>query len=77
MDLYVIHRRPKLNSSKIERCFIRLSFTPIEIKDINNTLNPLIPQSYKTYGVVEFRDKLEYYDKKELLKEFFFFIVVE
>lgn len=61
MDPYIIHRRPPLTSGT-NRCFLRLSFTPIEIEDVNNTYNPLIPTNYKRDGVKEFRDNLEDYD---------------
>ena len=57
MDPYVIHRRPSI-LDKTQRTFIRLSFTPIEINDINNTINPLMPV-YSDYDGVEFRNTLK------------------
>jgi hypothetical protein len=57
MDPYVIHRRPPTSKGKI-RTFIRVSFTPLEINDINNTINPLIPTNY-TFDGVKFRDSLK------------------
>lgn len=60
-DPYVLHRRPEVPTG-IERTFIRVSFTPMEIKDVNNTQNPLIPRDYDRDGVEEFRNQLERYD---------------
>lgn len=61
MDPYVIHRRP--SNITTNRTFVRISFTPIEIPDINNTINPLISTPhYIIDGVKSFRDKLLDYD---------------
>jgi len=60
-DPYVIHRRPKI-SAGTQRCFLRVSYTPIEIEDINNTFNDLLPTAYVRDGVKAFRDKLVSYD---------------
>ena len=60
IDPYVVHRSPKVVTKN--RIFIRISFTPIEIKDINNTNNPLLPREHTYDGVVDFRDKLTDYD---------------
>lgn len=61
VDPYVVHRRPPRSRGKV-RCFLRISFTPIEIPDINNTPNPLIEtRHYVTDGVRDFRDSLEEY----------------
>ena len=57
IDPYVIHRRPKSTFGK-QRTFVRVSFTPIEIVDKNNAVNPEIPRHYTRDGVTEFRDKL-------------------
>jgi len=58
LDPYVIHRRPP--NSKGKRSFVRLSFTPIEIRDINNAINPLIKVRSSLYdGVKQFRNKLK------------------
>lgn len=62
MDPYVVHRRPPSTSGS-ERTFVRISFTPIEIPDENNTKNPLIEtKHYTTNGVRGFRDHLDDYD---------------
>jgi len=62
MDPYVVHRRPPI-SNGVVRTFVRISFTPIEIPDVNNTPNPLIPtQHYITDGVKSFREHLLDYD---------------
>jgi hypothetical protein len=62
LDPYVVHRRPPSASGK-QRTFVRISFTPIEIPDCNNTTNPLIPTShYSIDGVKEFRNTLLDYD---------------
>lgn len=61
IDPYIVHRRPP--SAVGFRTFVRISFTPIEIPDINNTKNPLIETPhYITDGVRDFRDKLKDYD---------------
>lgn len=62
MDPYVIHRRPPLTEG-MQRTFIRISFTPIEIDDVNNTQNPLLPREYSRDGVKAFRNKLKNYVK--------------
>lgn len=57
-DPYIVHRRPA-GTQGIQRTFIRVSFCPIEIRDDNNTPNPLIPYpKYNRDGIKEFRDKL-------------------
>ena len=62
MDPYVVHKRPSKESNQ-RRCFIRISFTPIEIPDVNNTVNPLINTTHYTYdGIKEFRDYLKDYN---------------
>lgn len=66
MDPYVIHRRPKVKEGMV-RCFIRLSFTPIEINDINNAQNHNLPTNYKRDGRVDFRDKLVSYHSERML----------
>ncbi len=75
MDPYVIHRRPKIESGTV-RTFVRLSFTPIEINDLNNTFNPQMPTNYKRDGRVDFRNKLISYheDRYFLLNNMFNFI---
>jgi hypothetical protein len=60
-DPYVIHRRPTVPAGTY-RTFLRLSFSPIPIRDDNNTPNPLLPQPNFNYdGVKDFRDKLVRY----------------
>ena len=61
-DPYIVHRRP-CGTSGMNRCFVRLSYTPIEIEDVNNTLNPLIPTNYKRDGIKEMRSMLVDYDE--------------
>lgn len=61
IDPYVIHRRPAVPVGE-RRCFVRVSFTPVEIEDVNNTPNPLLPTNYTRDGVREFRDLLVDYD---------------
>ena len=60
LDPYVIHRRPK-NSTGKQRTMVRISFTPIEIADVNNTSNPLIYRNYTRDGIKIFRDNLQRY----------------
>jgi len=50
LDPYVVHRRPPI-SQGTQRTFVRVSFTPIEIDDKNNTINPLLPTFYSRDGV--------------------------
>jgi hypothetical protein len=62
VDPYVVHRRPPV-AKGTKRTFIRISFTPIEIPDVNNTWNPEIPTThYVTDGIKDFRDNLKDYD---------------
>jgi hypothetical protein len=64
-DPYVIHRRPQVPEG-VFRTFVRVSFTPIEIVDCNNTLNPFLPRpECKRDAVKEFRNKLERYPLKK------------
>lgn len=59
IDPYILHRRPKVSTGRI-RTFIRVSFVPIMINDVNNTQNPKLIQQYTQDGV-QFRNKLEKY----------------
>ena len=59
MDPYILHRRPSKTFGK-KRTFVRISYTPIEIDDINNTKNPLLKTHYTKDGVA-FRNKLKEY----------------
>lgn len=60
MDPYNVHRRPP-SAKDMKRTFIRISFVPIEINDVNNTQNPMLPhQEYDQDGVV-FRNNLKTY----------------
>jgi hypothetical protein len=56
-DPYIVHRRPP-KTSGMHRTFIRISFTPIEIADVDNTHNPLLPRHYSRSGVRDVRNKL-------------------
>lgn len=60
LDPYIVHRRPEVPKG-ITRTFVRVSFCPMEIKDINNTQNPLLPREYERDGVETFRENLERY----------------
>lgn len=56
LDPYIIHKRP-IESENTIRTFVRISFVPIEINDINNTQNKLLPREYTEDGV-SFRNNL-------------------
>lgn len=58
IDPYIVHRRPQIPEGTV-RTFVRISFTPIEIIDTNNTVNPLL-QATPTVrdGRANFRNKL-------------------
>lgn len=62
IDPYILHRRPFL-SENIYRTFIRISFVPIEINDINNTQNNKLPRNYTKNGI-DFRNNLTIFKKK-------------
>lgn len=57
MDPYIIHRRPNCEQN-VERTFIRVTFSPIEIADKNNTVNPLMETNYTRDGIGDFRKNL-------------------
>jgi len=62
LDPYIVHRRTQIPDGT-KRTFVRISFTPIEIMDDNNTPNPLLPiRKYHRDGV-EVRNKLLHYKK--------------
>ena len=64
IDPFCLHRRPT-NPPNISRTFIRISFTDIEGRDVNNTLNPLIDtDAYGRDPVKSFRNKLTNYVSK-------------
>jgi len=50
LDPYMIHRRPQ-STAGLMRTFVRISFVPIQINDVNNTQNSLLPQQYDHDGV--------------------------
>lgn len=58
-DPYILHRRPPATSG-MQRTFVRISFVPIEINDVNNTQNPALPRVYDRDGV-SYRDSLVEY----------------
>lgn len=64
-DPYVVHRRPKITQGML-RTFIRITYCPMEINDVNNTINPLIETNYKRDGVKSFRNKLVKYETQNL-----------
>lgn len=55
IDPYVVHRRPKVPIGT-NRCFFRISFVPIEIKDDTSTPNPLLRK--KVYNREDIRKSL-------------------
>jgi hypothetical protein len=59
MDPYIVHRRP-VSTAGTMRTFVRLSFVPIEINDINNTQNSMLPRHYTADGVAH-RNTLTHY----------------
>jgi len=61
MDPYILHRRPPTTAGMV-RTFVRMSFVPIEINDVNNTPNPLLPRAYNRDGV-EHRNTLIDYEE--------------
>lgn len=65
-DPYVIHRRPNVPKN-VKRTMVRISFTPIEIQDKNNTPNPLMEGKdiYNRDGVKEFRNQLICFSKHD------------
>jgi hypothetical protein len=64
IDPYVVHRRA-LDPTPQWRTFVRVTFCPIEIDDVNNTINPGMPTDYGRDGVKQFRDLLEDYDERQ------------
>lgn len=54
-DPYVFHKAPPYTGKG--RTFVRISYTAIEIDDVNNTPNPLLPRVVTRRGV-EFRNTL-------------------
>lgn len=60
IDPYIVHRRPPMTEDKMSesRTLVRVSFIPIEVRDINNTPNPLMATDYTEDRVKTFRDKL-------------------
>lgn len=54
---YVLHRRPQVPKG-VQRTFIRITMSPIEIRDVNNTQNQRLPKQYTFDGVKDFRDRL-------------------
>lgn len=59
MDPYVIHRRPS-STTGTYRTFVRISFVPIQINDVNNTPNPHL-DIVSDFDGVAFRNQLEIY----------------
>jgi hypothetical protein len=60
---YVLHRRPHvLNPAFKSRTFVRVCFTDIEGRDVNNTHNPLLPTPFFGRNPVQsFRNNLKHY----------------
>jgi len=62
IDPYILHRTPDIWPQLAkDRIFVRVSFVPIEIRDINNTQNPYIPKHHLGDGVADFRNTLKEY----------------
>jgi hypothetical protein len=59
-DPYILHRRPESSTNKW-RTFVRVSYTPIEIRDDNNKINPLLPQKVFNKKGIDFRNTLTRY----------------
>lgn len=59
IDPYVVHRRQPGIPNNRHRCFVRISFVPIEIQDDNCTRNPLLPTP--TYNNSDIRKTLVEY----------------
>lgn len=57
LDPYVVHRRPP-NTCFTKRTFVRVSFIPIPILDVNNTKNPAFPFMDSSRDGVAFRNTL-------------------
>ena len=58
-DPYIVHRRP-IESENTIRTFVRISFVPIEINDINNTQNKLLQRLYTEDGVAKRNTLIKY-----------------
>lgn len=59
MDPYNLHRRPS-STTGTQRTFVRISFVPIEIDDVMNTQNPLLPRTYTNDGLAFRRQLITY-----------------
>ncbi len=70
LDPYILHRRPPSSNEDptLKRTFVRISFVPIQINDVNNTQNPLLHQDYTDDGV-KFRNNLECKTFEELYEQ--------
>ncbi len=62
LDPYILHRRPPDSTGKM-RTFVRISFVPVVIDDVNNTPNALLPLECTKDGVL-FRNNLLNYKIK-------------
>ena len=58
IDPYILHRRV----AAMDRTFVRISYTPIEIADDANTPNPLIPMRKYNRDGIAIRNQLSNYD---------------
>ena len=67
LNPFCLHRRSP-NTPAISRTFIRIAFTDVEGRDINNTPNSLLPTpAFGRDPVRSFRDKLMIYSPKNNL----------
>jgi hypothetical protein len=60
MDPYMLHRRPPQTGGKV-RTFVRITHVPIEINDVNNTVNPLLPRTCDANGVAYRNQLISYF----------------
>ncbi len=64
VDPYVLHRRPAVPAG-VRRCFVRLTLAHVEIDDVHNTPNSVLPTSYTRDSVRDFRNHLLDFDLTE------------
>lgn len=63
LDPYNIHRRQRLIPAGTIRTFVRISYTPIEIMDDANTVNPMIHVRRYNRDGIKIRNELKEYVK--------------
>lgn len=66
LNPFVLHRRDPATPTTKQRTFVRVCFTDVEGRDVNNTSNPLLPTpAFGRDPVKSFRDKLGDYPRGE------------